>query len=358
MFVFARNSLAAAAGIGTRIEQKNPTGYFVAYGTIAGVSLLSSLILLALGWSHPLAPPSKAGAFPFVTFSLAILFVVAVLRPLLLVLRRHPAPTRQLIEDIRQHRGWLVTIGLMAVVLPHTLDTASRFKKLIPQLVWYYADRPVALFERRLLGVDAWRITHAFIGPEATRAIDLIYGLWHLVNISLLCWMVLTRDRRFQIHAVLTYQLAWLVLGGAMAIAFASVGPCFYQEFTGDAQFAPLMAQLRAVNGPEGLHSLVAMKYLLENVHRDVLGGGISAMPSLHVGIAVFAVLVAFRQSRRIWLRTSACLYLAVIYVGSVHLGWHYASDGVVGGVGVVIIWLAAGRFADRVLGREAPDAS
>jgi len=351
----ARNSLAAAAGAG-RIAQRIPSGYLVAYLAIVCVSLVSSLILLAVGWNHPL--PSSAGSVPFVTFSLAILFVIAVLRPLLLVLRRHPAPTRQLIDDVRRHSGWLFTIALMAIVLPHTLDTATRFKKLIPQLVPYYADRPLAAFEHRLFGVDAWQITHAVIGREGTVVIDTIYGLWHIVNISLLCWLVLTRDRRFQVQAVLTYQLAWLLLGSAAAIGLASVGPCFYQEFTGDARFAPLMAQLRAVNGPYGLHSLVAMRYLLDNVHRNVLGGGISAMPSLHVGIAVFAVLVAFRQSRRLWLRGVASLYLAVIYIGSVHLGWHYASDGVVGALGVVVIWLAAGRFSDRVLKRISSPAT
>jgi hypothetical protein len=145
-----------------------------------------------------------------------------------------------------------------------------------------------------------------------------------------------------------------------MAIALASVGPCFVQEFTGDTRFAPLMAQLRAVNGPEGLLSLKAMKYLLANVHLNALGGGISAMPSLHVGIALFAVLSAFRQTRRFWLRGIAVAYLAVIYVGSIHLGWHYASDGIVGGLGVLAIWLAMGRFADLMClpADQAPGAS
>jgi hypothetical protein len=326
-------------------------GHWIAYLTIIGVSALSSLILMMVGWGHPLPPPAGQGAFPFVTFALAIVFLIAVCRPLWLVIRRHPEPTRQIGRDMWDNRGWLATILLMTVALPQTLDTATRFKKLIPQLVPYYADRAIAAFEHRLLGVDAWQITHAYLGAAATRAIDAVYGLWHLVNISLLCWLVLTRDRRFQVQAVLTYQLVWLLIGGAAAIAFASVGPCYFQDFTGDARFAPLMAQLRAVNGPDGLHSLVAMKYLLKNAQRDVLGGGISAMPSLHVAVAAFAVLVAFRQTRRVWLRGAALLYGFVIYVGSIHLGWHYASDGIVGAVSVAVLWLAAGKFADRMMG-------
>jgi hypothetical protein len=335
----------AASGPVVRIARAIPSGYWIAYLTIVGVSALSSLVLLAFGWKHPL-PPSGEGSFPFVTFALTIVFLIGVLRPLWLVVRRHPAPTRQLIEDVQRHSGWLATVALMAIVLPHTLDTAGRIKELIPQLVPFYADHAIAAFEHSLLGVDAWQVTHAVFGPMATRAIDLVYGLWHIVNIGLLTWLVLTRDRRFQVQAVLTYQLSWLLIGGAMAIALASVGPCFVQEFTGDTRFAPLMAQLRVVNGPEGLLSLKAMKYLLANVHLNALGGGISAMPSLHVGIALFAVLAAFRQSRHVWVRGIAVAYLAVIYVGSIHLGWHYASDGIVGGLGVLAIWLAMGRFA------------
>ena len=331
------------------IKRQIDAGYTIAYLTIIGVAVVSTLVLLVVGWKHPL-PPTREGSEPFVTFSLAIMFVLVMLRPLSLVLRRHPAPTRQLLADIRRHSAWMVTVGLMAIVLPQTLDTATRFKKLIPQVTPFYADLPIADFEHRLLGVDAWRITHAIIGPDLTRVIDLVYGLWQFVNIALLCWLVLTRDRRFQVQAVLTYQLSWLLLGSAAAIALASVGPCFLQDFTGDARFAPLMANLRAVNGPEGLYSLIAMKYLLANVGNNAVGGGISAMPSLHVGVAVFALLVAFRQSRARWLRAAAVTYLIVIYIGSIHLGWHYASDGIVGGLGVALIWFAAARFTDRVL--------
>jgi hypothetical protein len=326
-----------------------PVGHWIAYLTIAGVSVMSSLVLLIVGWRHPL-PPAGQDTFPFVTFAVTIAFMVVVLRPLWIVIKRHPTPTRQIMLEGWANKGWLVTVGLMAVVLSKTLDNAIRFKKLIPQLVPYYADRPIASFEHWLFGEDAWRITHAFIGPLATRAIDLSYVLWHGVNIGMLCWMVLARDRRFQVQAVLTYQLAWLLLGGAAAIAFASVGPCFYHDFTGDPRFDVLMAQLRGINGPHGLDSLSAMAYLRANFNQDALGSGISAMPSMHVAIAVFVVLVAFRRSRRIWVRGAAALYLAAIYVGSIHLGWHYASDGIVGGLGVLAIWAAAGRFAERTI--------
>jgi len=115
MMLAPGNSRAgAASGPVVRIARAIPSGYWIAYLTIVGVSALSSLVLLAFGWKHPL-PPSGEGSFPFVTFALTVVFLIGVLRPLWLVVRRHPAPTRQLIEDVQRHSGWLATVALMAL---------------------------------------------------------------------------------------------------------------------------------------------------------------------------------------------------------------------------------------------------
>ena len=38
----------------------------------------------------------------------------------------------------------------------------------------------------------------------------------------------------------------------------------------------------------------------------------------------------------------------AVILLGSIHLGYHYAADGLISIVGVSLIWLGVGRWLDR----------
>jgi hypothetical protein len=43
--------------------------------------------------------------------------------------------------------------------------------------------------------------------------------------------------------------------------------------------------------------------------------------------------------------------YAVVIFIGSVHLGWHYAIDGYAGIAGTWLIW----KFAGFVLGPRAP---
>jgi len=80
MLASVKSRAGAASGPAVRIVRAIPSGYWIAYLTIVGVSALSSLILLAFGWKHPL-PPSGEGSFPFVTFSLTVVFLIGVHQP-------------------------------------------------------------------------------------------------------------------------------------------------------------------------------------------------------------------------------------------------------------------------------------
>jgi hypothetical protein len=41
-------------------------------------------------------------------------------------------------------------------------------------------------------------------------------------------------------------------------------------------------------------------------------------------------------------------VFAAAIMIGSVHLGWHYAIDGYVGGLVATALWYATGRAISR----------
>lgn len=328
------------------------------YSVVVALAIVPMLALRLLAGRYVL-PEWGEASFPFVVFSVTIAFMIAMVRPLYLVAKRHPHPTRQLIQDVREHWPTLLCMTVMLLAVPETLEAASRFKKLIPQVQPFYLDPFLVELERSILGMDAWRLTHAILGPAATRLIDVIYGLWHLVNISLLCWICLSPNRRMQLQAGICYQLAWLGLGAALATAFSSVGPCFYEYFFGQDDFVPLMSRLEEIGGSEGLHSLTAMQYLLASAGTDALGGGISAMPSLHVAIATLVLLVVRDQfPDRRWLAMLTAAYVMVIFVGSVHLGWHYALDGVVGAAGMLLIWLGVKLFLNRLLGPVGAQAT
>ena len=73
------------------------------------------------------------------------------------------------------------------------------------------------------------------------------------------------------------------------------------------------------------------------------MGSGISAMPSMHVATATLMALFGWQYSRIAGIVLT--LYALVIFIGSVHLGWHYALDGYVGALGAALVWWLVGRW-------------
>ena len=73
-------------------------------------------------------------------------------------------------------------------------------------------------------------------------------------------------------------------------------------------------------------------------------------MPSVHNGLAALFALAASRLNRiagwALW------AYAALIWLGSIHLGWHYALDGIVGIALTYGIWIVCG--AHRRCSRHA----
>lgn len=275
--------------------------------------------------------------FPFIAIAAILFMAIALVRPIWLVATRHPAPLSQLVEDVRAN--W-VRIGLTALVVvsvTQTLETATLLKQQIPDVQPYYLDGQLIALDRLLFqGIDPWRVTHAVIGPLGTAVIDHVYSVWHLIQIGFAIWIALMPDRDMQVRAAVSFQLCWLLLGSLLATALASVGPCFVGEFFGDNTFDPLLEEL------DGSRSAMAMEYLLATRGTDAVGAGISAMPSMHVSIAVLVALYLNHRSRR--LAIAGWGFAAFTYIGSIHLGWHYATDGIVGGAGALLVWWAVGR--------------
>ena len=113
----------------------------------------------------------------------------------------------------------------------------------------------------------------------------------------------------------------------------------FFDRLTGSDEFSGL----QAIKAPAAkmMSDVLWSSY---TSHSMIVGNGISAMPSLHVAIAAWMALAI--RKRVMW------FYVAAVWIASVHLGWHYVSDGLAGIVGALVIWRFAPRLAPRSLGR------
>jgi hypothetical protein len=129
----------------------------------------------------------------------------------------------------------------------------------------------------------------------------------------------------------------------------------------GEDPFQPLMAYLNEANEITPIYALHTQDLLWESyLGAEGMIKGISAMPSIHVGMCVLLALLAFAGGKRRLGWFFAAL-TATIFLGSIELGWHYAVDGYAGAVVALATWFLAGRLVlggSREPGLPAPDSA
>ncbi len=267
-----------------------------------------------------------------------------------LVVNRPSRPTQFLIERYRDRMSDPRAVaGLFSlVVLIAFMPVFSRLKSMIPLFNDFGWDAAFIGWDRALfLGFDAWEVLQPFIGyPHATAALAFLYHAWilliYLGTLYLLFYRAAEPVRRAYL---VCFLLIWTLIGGAMATMFASVGPCFVGPILGDQTFAAQMAYLEAANREVPILTLHVQDLLLEWHRSDSrgLGSGITAMPSMHVAMAMLFWLAIRRISPaagRFFL-----VFLVLIWIGSVHLAYHYAVDGLVSIIATAALWWAANRL-------------
>jgi hypothetical protein len=210
----------------------------------------------------------------------------------------------------------------------------------------FYLDPALARLDRAVFGTDPWRLTHAAFG-WATPAIDQFYVSWLLVMLLSFYLVLLSRPSVRKTQSLVAYLLMWPVVGTIGSYAFSSAGPIFQDAlFGGHSGLIPALQQEGATKALD-LYQALWRAY---TARYEMLGAGISAMPSMHIAMACWAALALRAYFPRFQLM--GWTYLALIWFGSVHLGWHYVSDGIGGIVGALLVWSAAGMVAtSRVWG-------
>lgn len=228
--------------------------------------------------------------------------------------------------------------------------------ELFSSFTW---DTPFIELDRSLHGQDPWRLLQPFLGyPAITQLLSSAYHLWFmLIYFGPIYFAVYSTDRMLRLQFFLAYFLTWTICGMVLAIAFASVGPCFIGPLLGNGYFADQMSYLGDVHRAFPLFTVEIQEQLLAwyKSGDHGLGRGITAMPSMHVALAFLYVLAMRRISKPLgWLFGAFCL---LIMLGSVHLGYHYAIDGYVAIAVTAAIWAAAGALARRLRTIPAPMA-
>jgi hypothetical protein len=238
---------------------------------------------------------------------------------------------------------------LLYVALGPFMSAFVTFKRAIPRLHPYGSDVALASLGRTLHGGRLpWEWLQPLLGhPLATVALDRIYIAWYGVVSIVTLWQTWSTNRRLRQQYAVSLVLAWAVLGTGLALLWSSVGPVYYgRVVAGPDPYAPLLQYLAAVDARYGLYALDLQRILWKGYVSPASAPfyeGISAMPSLHVALPVLFALLAWRTHRALFWAMTA--FAVLIFIGSIHLAWHYALDGYVAAAGVLVFWWVAGRL-------------
>jgi hypothetical protein len=281
---------------------------------IAAIFTFSLAAFVAKATGYP-GRPDEADAAAFFG---VIIFGVTIARGAVLLtrfaIRREPHPLASW--------GKAMVVALPAYVATFTgtalvalfLASISWLKSMMPVVVPFWADRVLGGYDRLLFGghppLPAWPL---FTVP---------YAGWQVVHMVTILWVLHWREGAAKDRAVIALLSTWGI-GMILAYIFSSAGPVF----TGQANASGV--------------ALIEARYLWANYRSSgaVIGGGISAFPSMHVAIAYW---VAFVLSLR-GVRWIGPIFVVLISAGAVALGWHYSAD-VLAGLLVALAGIAVSK--------------
>lgn len=242
----------------------------------------------------------------------------------------------------REASSRLDRLAVTALVAPVFFAAFTTTKTGMGRLVGFRWDRTFTDVDTAIFGTDPWRITHAFLGPAPTWALAFFYTyIFGFTLAYVQGFVAIYASRRTVGIFFLAMFLTWFFGGVIGAYALSSAGPVFagLSDPALQARFAPLAAKLHA-SMPGDWMVAPTQQYLAATINSPIAekGGGISAMPSMHIASAMLYVMLAGRTKWQ-WL---AVPFLALTWLGSVHFGYHYAIDGAVAIPIAVLCWYVA----------------
>lgn len=239
-------------------------------------------------------------------------------------------------------------VGFLMIVafMPVFKSAFASYKQTIPLVHEFTWDFSLMRLDYILhFGHHPWRLLEPILSfPMIVRSIDFVYTTWFYVLFLSCLWMAWTPRRHLRLCYLMSTLLVWILVGSVLATILSSAGPCFYSHIVSasDNPFAPLMLRLSEISeSGKGnyLDAIFNQAGLWEGKITATWGAfaGISAMPSIHLAMATLFAFLAFEVRK--WLGWLFVGYAAIILIGSVILGWHYAVDGYAGIILASLIW-------------------
>lgn len=200
-------------------------------------------------------------------------------------------------------------------------------KTLIPKYAGFFADPYLASFDRVIFGRDPWELFH--LVPFMAQ-VDWLYTLWVPKIVACSAWVAVSANTQVLRRFFLSWALCFWALGFALAMALASAGPIFAHDLgLGFDGLRPALSEAR--HAP----AIADVLWRVHVTNSVVIGGGISAAPSMHCALT-FLFALAMRGTVMF---VPAVIYSGFVWFGSVYLGWHYFVDGLISWFGAVLIW-------------------
>ena len=259
--------------------------------------------------------------------------------------------------DFLRRERLLLALPVLAL-WPITASGFTYLKSVIPLVQPFYLDPVLADWDRTLhFGIDPWRYLQPLLGyAPITYVIGFGYTLWFLILQAVLVMQAgASGNRKRRLQFLLTMALAWAVIGSLIATMMSSVGPCYFGlTYGGPDPFAEQVAYLRGVASSVAetirlpFTTTVLQDMLWQSYATNDFGmvRGISAAPSMHIASTWIIARLAWDMGRTA--RIAGCAFLGFIFIGSIHLGWHYAIDGYMSVVLAWLLWRTVGWLLNR----------
>jgi len=273
----------------------------------------------------------------------------------ILYIKRPPQLKQFITLDFRVRalgrRRWYGVITI-CLCIGFSLSAYTAIKAALPDITSFDFDH--LLYQADLFlhfGHSPWELLHPWVAHyPVTAAINHIYELWFLVLYSFVFAMAFsTSASMLRIRFFVSFIVIWSILGNVLALLLPSVGPCFFELLTGNPEpYSDLMNYLYGVNERYELSALRFQSELWNAYEDDAigLGTGISAAPSIHIAMVTLLTLTSWKVHKILGLVMA--LYSVIIFIGSIHLGWHYAIDGYISIVATCLIWIIVGKLLLR----------